>query len=107
LLDLLGDRKQPPFFGGLPSWDSAVSTRRIFFLAGSTVGCDGMHDSKGFYTLQSLSHFALFNEAMNAARVKAVADPVEKEAVSDSIHALVRMQTAIIPRDMGAQPFGK
>jgi membrane-anchored protein YejM (alkaline phosphatase superfamily) len=107
LLDLLGDEKRPPFFQGLPFWDPAVSGRRVFFLADSTVGCDGMHTGKGFYTLQTLSQFVLFNQEMEAAGAKAVVDPIEKACVSDSLHALMRMQTALFPRVMGAQASRK
>jgi phosphoglycerol transferase MdoB-like AlkP superfamily enzyme len=107
LLDLLGAEKQPPFFQGLPFWDPAVRSRRVFFLGGPTVGCDGMHTDKGFYTLQTLSRSVLFNDVMEAAGARAVVDPVEKAYVSDSLHTLMRMQTVLLPRVMGAQASRK
>jgi hypothetical protein len=62
-----------------------------------------MHAGKGFYTLQTLSRFVLFNKVMEAAGAKTVADPVEKASVTDSLQALTRTQTVVISRAMGGQ----
>jgi phosphoglycerol transferase MdoB-like AlkP superfamily enzyme len=88
LLDLLGASVQPPFFQGLPFWDSGIASRKVFFLGSATVGSDGLHLPGKFYAMPRLSGLVFGNSVMQFPD-QPLGDPRERSA---AVHALAALQ---------------